>query len=182
MPGINIIDGKGRGFAMAVDSEGHGIVDALTFPDIAHVAEVHGQTFTWSSGTYNAAANDTILLVKNTSTTRNLFITDIWMSADTEGRVFIHRPTSEVTPTGTAVTGVNTNGTSNNVADATAIRTETNNSPGDIFWAGELQAAQDPYHVQTRSAWIFGQNQSIAVDYVLEVNAVVDVTIMGYFE
>ncbi len=104
------------------------------------------------------------------------------MSADTEGRVVIHRPTTEVTPTGIAVTGINTNGTSNNVADATAIRTETNNTQGDILWAGELQAVNDPYHVDPRSAWILGQNQSIGVDYVLEVNAVVDVTIMGYFE
>ena len=128
-----------------------------------------GQAYSWSSGTYDYAALDTILLVKNTSTTKPLFITSISLSGDTDTRVVIHRPTTEVTPTGTSVTGVNLSGPdSTNAADATAIRDETNNSQGSIIWSGEIQAASDPYIVDLKNAVILGTNQSIGVDYVTD--------------
>ncbi len=179
--GIQIEDGLGRGFLAQVDSEGHFVVDALTLSDMAHTSEEHGQSFTWSSGTYDPAAADTILLVKNTSTTLPLFIKGISLSADVDTRVIIHIPTTEVTPTGTAITGTNLNSTSNNAASATAIRDETNNSQGNIVWSGEIQAAGDPYFVETFGAIIIGQNDSIGIDFVADV-AVCDVVIYGYFD
>ncbi len=178
--GLQIEDGLGRGFVAQVASEGHLVVDALTTTGMAHISDAHGLSFTWSSGTYDAAAGDTILLVKNTSTTRNLFIIAITLSADVETRVVVHLPTTEVTPTGTAVTGVNLNSTSSNAALATAIRDETNNSQGGIVWAGEIQATSEPYSVPTFGAIIIGQNDSIGVDYVADA-AACDVTIYGFF-
>ena len=135
---IVVEDGQGTGNKAVVDSEGHLIVDALTFPDIAHVSDVHGKTFFWASGTYDPDAGDTILLVKNTSSTDKLFITDIWVSTDIETRVVVHLPTSEVTVTGTTITGVNSNTTSSIVASASAARDEKNNSQVDVIWSGEI--------------------------------------------
>jgi len=181
--GLMIEDGKGRGFIAQVDSEGHLVVDALTITDMAHTSEEHGQAFSWASGSYNpATTGDTILLVKNTSTTRKLFVKGIWLSTAVETRVVIHIPITIVTtPVGTAVTGTNLNSNSNNVAEATAIRDETNNVQGSIIWSGEIQAATNPLLIELAGSTIIGQNDSIAVDYVADPTAC-DVTIFGYFE
>lgn len=177
-----IEDGKGRGFVAQVDSEGHLVVDALTITDMAHTSEEHGLSFSWASGSYNpATGDDTILLVKNTSTTRKLFIKGITISTAAETRVVVHLPTTEVTPAGTTITGINLNTNSNNVAEASAKRDETNNTQGDIIWSGEIQAATNPYDIQLFGAVIIGQNRSIGVDFVADPTAC-DVTIVGYFE
>lgn len=179
--GIQILDGTGGGSLAQVTTEGHLVIDAFALEEIAHISNEHGQAFTWSSGTYDGAAADTVLLVKNTSSVRKLFIQSIWMSSDVETRVVIHVPTSEVTPTGTAVTGRNMNITSGNVAEATAIRDETNNTQGNIYWSGEIPILSTPYEVRLHSALILGQNDSLGVDYVADA-AACDVVIMGYFE
>lgn len=181
--GIQIEDGLGRGFSAQVDSEGHLVVDALVITDIAHISDAHGQSFSWSSGSYNpGTTGDTILLVKNTSTTRNLFIIGITISSAVETRVVVHIPTTVVTtPAGTAITGTNLNSSSNNVAEAIAKRDETNNVQGNILWSGEIQATTLPYSLPLFGAVIIGQNDSIAVDYVADPTAC-DVTILGYFE
>ena len=179
--GIQIEDGTGTGNKAAVDSEGHLIVDALTLSEISHTSDAHGQAFIWASQTYDPDAADTVLLIKNTSSTRNLIITDVWFSADVETRVQIHLPTAEVTVAGTTITGVNMNTASGNVAEASAARDETGNTQGDVIWSGETQAANDTYHVDFKSAIHLGQNKSIGVDFVAAATAG-DVTIMGYFE
>ena len=179
--GLQLEDGLGRGFLAQIDSEGHLVVDALNITEMSHTSDAHGLAFTWSSGTYDAAAGDTILLIKNTSSTRHLAIEVITLSSDTDTRVVIHLPTTEVIPTGTTVVGVNLNTASNNTADATGIRDETNNAQGNIIWSGEIHAASDPYKVPTMGAILIGQNDSIAIDYVADV-AACDVVIYGYFD
>jgi len=179
--GIQIEDGKGRGFTAQVDSEGHFVVDALTLTDMAHTSEEHGLAFAWASQTYDPDAGDTILLVKNTSSTRKLFIKGITLSCDTDTRVIIHLPTTEVTPTGTTIVGVNLNTNSNNVAETTAIRDETNNTQGDVIWSGEIHAAQNPVQPELFGSIILGQNKSIGVDFV-SASTAGDVTIVGYLE
>ena len=103
------------------------------------------------------------------------------MSIDTDSVATIHLPVTEVTPTGTAVTGVNLNTTSQNVAEATAIRDETDNTQGSVIWSGEVYAASGPFCVDFDGAVILGKNKSIGVDYVTE-GAACDVTIIGYYE
>ena len=180
--GIVIDDGRGRGNAAGVSLTGNRLdVSSRSDARIYYISRDNGDAYTWSSGTYDAAAGDTILLVKNTSTTQRLHIKKISLSADVESRVVIHVPTSEVTPTGTAITGVNLNSTSGNSAAATAIRDETNNSQGNILWSGEIQAAIAPYEVNFEDAVILGQNDSIGVDYVADAGAC-DVVITGFYE
>lgn len=181
--GFIIDDGSGKGFSARVNSDGHLVIDAITLEEITHVSDEHGLAFSWSSGTYApSATGDTILLIKNTSTTRALFIKDVYLSTAAETRVIIHLPTVEVTPTGTAITGTNLNTLSSNVAETTAIRDETDNSIGGIIWSGEIPIVGTPYKVPFDGAVILGQNKSIAVDYVADPGTVCDVTITGWFE
>ena len=180
--GILIEDGSGKGFSAIVNADGHLVVDAVNLEEITHVSDEHGLSFSWSSGTYApGTGGDTILLVKNISTDKNLFIKDIYLSTAAETRVVIHIPTTEVTPTGTAITGTNLNNTSSSVAEATAIRDETNNSQGNIVWSGEIPILGAPYKIDFYGAIILGQNDSIGIDYVADPTAC-DVVIVGWFE
>lgn len=178
--GFQIEDGKGSGNLAEVNADQQLVTKSVTETEFEFTSVNNGQSYSWASGTYDAAAADTILLIKNTSSTRRLHIDTIWLSSDTDTRAVIHIPTTEVTPTGTAITGVNLNTASSNVAEATAIRDETDNSQGNIIWSGEIQAAGSPTIVDFNGALILARNDSIGVDYVADV-AACDVTITGHF-
>lgn len=180
--GIQLEDGKGSGRSVQVNDDNQLMTKSITEAEIEFVSEAEGLTFAWCSGTQATSAGDTILLVKNTSTTKTIRIDTVTMSADTDTRAIIHVPTSEVTsPTGTAVTGTNLNITSSNVADASAIRDETTNSQGNIVWSGEIYATERPVMVEFNGALILGTNDSVAIDYVSGQTAVCDCVIVGYY-
>lgn len=120
----------------SVSLDGHAAVDAVTQTELEHASGEHGLGYSWSSGTYDPAVGDTILLIKNTSDLE-LHIEMIWLSTDVDTRVVIHCPTTVVTPAGTAVTNVNLNRGKPNDADlADARRDETDNSQGGYYLVG----------------------------------------------
>lgn len=177
---MQLEDGKGRGNVAEVNDDNQLVTNGVIVTHLHFNSEKNGISFSWSSGTYDAAAGDTILLIKNTSTTKDLHIHQIWLSTDTETRVVVHVPATEVTPAGTTITGSNLNTTSAIVAGASAKRDETDNTQGNIYWAGEIQAATNPLMIDFEGALILGQNESIGVDYVADV-AACDVTILGHY-
>jgi len=178
--GIFIADGGGTGKIAKINTDNQLLTKAVVENEVEFISEDKGLAYAWASGTYDPAAGDTILLLKNTSTTHNIHITVISLSSDVDTRAVIHFPTTEVTPTGTAITGANLNRISANVAEATAIRDETNNSQGDILWSGEIMATGDPLIVGANGSIILGTNDSIGIDFVADVGAC-DVTIFGHF-
>jgi len=178
---FQIEDGKGNGYKAEVNVDKQLVTFSISETEFEFISKEKGQAYSWASGTYDPAAGDTILLIKNTSSTKKLHIDLIILSTDTDTRVVIHAPTTEVTPTGTAITGTNLNLTSSNAADATAIRDETDNSQGNVIWSAEIFAASGPHEVDMAGALILGTNDSIGVDYVADVGAC-DVTIMGHFQ
>lgn len=177
---VQLEDGTGTGNKAKVNADFHLLTTAVIETELSHVSKERGQAFVWASGTYDPDAGDTILLLKNTGD-KGLHVARIWISADVETRVVVHLPTTEVTPTGTTVTGVNLNTGSSNVAEATAIRDETNNTQGDIVWSGEVQAANDPFPLDLEDALSLAKNKSVGIDFVSAATAC-DVAIMGHFE
>ena len=138
------------------------------------------QAFCWTNLTYDYTAADTILLVKNMHTTKVLVIEGIWASGDTATEVVVHRPTTEVTVAGTEVVGINLNGESSNVAQASARADETGNSQGSIITSGRIPAnTMTP--MGAPGVVRLAQKQSIGVDFVTE-GAAANVSIVGYFE
>jgi len=151
----------------------------------------NGLSFSWANATYDAAANDTILLVKNTSATQNLHIDQIWCHSDVTTVVRVHVPRdasgNQVTPAGTAVTGVCLNFAKGNTAPATAMADETDNditnttdTDSEIIWAGSIPA-DNATPVLISSGLILPEGESIAVDYVEDAGEAY-VTIIGHYE
>ena len=139
------------------------------------------QAYSWVNATYDYAAGDTILLVKNTNTTKVLVVEAVLVSGDTATEVIVHRPTTAVaTPTGTAVTGVNLNGQSSLPASAVAKGDETTNSQGDIIVSARIPV-NTPINLGVPGVVRLAQDQSIGVDFVTD-GAACNVTITGYYE
>jgi hypothetical protein len=177
---IQLEDGKGSGKVAEVDSNHRLRTKSIIETEQESISEDDGLAFSWASGTYDPDAGDTILLVKNTSATKTLRISKIWVSSDTETRVVVHCPTADVTVAGTTITGANLNRTSSNVAEATAARDETGNSQGDILWSGEVQATSGVQLIEFSGSVILGTNDSIGVDFVSATTAG-DVVVFGHY-
>jgi len=173
-----IEDGKGKGFKAGVNEEHQLLTAAVTQSELEHESEENGSGYNWSSDLINIDANDTVLLVKNTSDTP-LHIECVKIAnGSTASEFTVHLPTTEVTVTGTTVTGTNLNTGSSNVAEATGASDETNNSQGNVIgtvWLG-VDASKD---VETPGL-ILGKNKSVAVD-VVEATTEVAATIIGHF-
>ena len=178
---MKINDGTGGGHDARVDINKHLNTRSFT-NDMAHwVSKEKGQAYIWTGDTYNYDAADTILLLRNDATDKNLIITDIWIRGDTETDADIHFTSGAAfTPTGTAVTGVNLNRNSTNTAEATCIRDETANTQGNVFLALRISADTE-YHVDTKGMVILGYHNSIGVDFVTDGGEAY-VSIAGYYE
>ena len=178
--GLTIKDGKGKGFEAEVNKENQLAVRATIVPEIEHESEENGTAYNWSSDLVNIDANDTVLLVKNTSDT-HLHIDSVAVSnGSTASEFTIHLPTTEVTPSGgTLVTGTNLNTSSSNVADAVSRSDEENNTQGNVIRTVWL--AVDSSERALTPGLILGKNKSVAVD-VVEATTEVAVTIIGHYE
>lgn len=148
-----------------------------------YAARDEGRAYSFVNATYNYAAADTILGMKNTSGL-DFVPHSLLIGGDTATLVTIHIPTSEVTMAGTPITGRNLNG--NFKVDTSlfdAQGEETGNTQGDII-AELLIPAGESVHI---GADVFGEavrltkNQMIGVDFVTDGGAA-HVTMVGYFE
>lgn len=139
------------------------------------------RSFSWSNATYNYSAADTILLVQNSASARNLIVDQIWCHSDTTTRVIIHATNeASLTHSGTSVTGVNLNRASSNTAEATATADEVNNVQGNILFAGSI-SSDSSAPMLVNAGIILDLNDIIAVDFV-DVGGEALVTIHGHYE
>jgi hypothetical protein len=169
--------GKGRMAKVNVDNQLH--TYAVTNPRFADAAARYSLAFSWSNVTYDFTAGDTILLVKNEDPDRLLRVGPVWISGDVATEFIIHCPVV-VTPTGTAVVGVNLDRRSNNVAKATAIGDETTNSQANVIHRGR-GIANFAFNIDFQGALVLGEDDCVAVDLVAE-GAAANVTILGYYQ
>jgi len=174
-----IKDGTGSGQTAAVH-DNRLDTSARSEGRLFYASRDDGQAYTWVTATSTTAANDTILLLKNTSKTKNLYIDHFQITLVTASVVTIHRPATVATPTGTAVAGTNLNGNSANVADATAIKDETTNALTVPLVKYQAVAAT-PETIETHGSLILGPDQSVAVDVVV-AQASFECGIQGWFE
>ncbi len=162
-----IEDGKGKGNRAAVNTEQQLAVAAVTQSELEHESEENGTAYNWSSDLVDIDANDTVLLVKNTSDTP-LHIECIKIANGAIASEYtVHLPTAEVTLSGgTVVTGTNLNTASSNVADALSRSDEEGNTQGNVI--ATIWAAVDSNHSVETPGLILGKNKSVGVDVVVD--------------
>ena len=150
-----------------VNSNGEALVAAVT-ETLFESSSEKGKSFNWSSGIIDIDIGDTVLLVKNTSDIP-LHIESITINNGSVASQYqIHLPTTEVTPTGTTVTGTNLNTGRAEVADALAKSDETDNTQGPIIFHPML-GVDDDKTVDTVGL-ILAKNKSVAIDVVSETS------------
>ena len=163
--------------AMAVKEDGRARGFVTIEHEIAYQSEEKGYAYSWS-GSYNAGAADTILWLRNDDTEKHLKIDTILISGTSIRTEFtIHSPVNAV-PAGTTVTGVNLNRGAGRVAQATAVRDETNNTQANVLVSGTVSDNTIP--IELRGAVILDYLDCIAVDMVT-ATTIGAVTILGFF-
>ena len=178
---ILIGDGKGGGGPMEVRGN-RAQVDAQTETAFEKHAR-SGQSYSWTNVAFDMTAADTILAVRNTSSTKSLHITKVTMSSGLANFAQHHVTNASAALAGTVVTGVNLSFTSGNVAEADARGDETtNSSQGTLILTNNLLVKTDLV-VDWEGALILGTNDSYAIDFVADdTTDKCQVTIWGYFE
>jgi len=172
-----IRDGTGKGFLAQVTSENKLRCYATDESEISFESETNERGYTWTTA-YNYTGNDTILWLRNDSTTLSLIIDLMLIASDTATRVIVHAP-DNVTPSGTVVTGVNLNRSSNQIAEATAYSNEINNVQANII-ANALIPANVTAQLPVNGAVILKYLDCIAIDFVT-TGSLGMATIRGYY-
>ena len=172
-----IKDGTGNGYLAQVDKEKRLKVYATTETEISHESESNNRAFTWAYS-YDYDAGDTIVLVKNTSSTLNLIMEKVLISSDTTTQIVIHFP-KDTTLAGTLITGLNLNRASNNTAESLAYANETGNTQGEIMGTATVMPNTTIF-VPMDGAVILGIGNEIAVDF-LTAGTFGSVSFRGYY-
>ena len=174
------LEGATGGNVLNVDVDGRAETTSVIQNSLGHYTD-SGDSWAWSNVTYDPDANDTIILIKNTHTTKDLYISQIHFASDTASQVIVHLTNGATfTPAGTAIVGVNLNNNISGTAYATAIGDETANTQGNIIFHTKV-LANVPNQFDMSNAVVLGTNQSIGVDLVTAAtNAYA--TIWGYYK
>jgi hypothetical protein len=183
MPNMRIADGAGSGKEASVTSDNRLDVSSRANPRIYYVSRDDGQAYSVSSNDASAAAGTYILYLKNTSTTRNLFVDDIILGGVETALWKIWFVTGTAAG-GNAKTPVNLNKTSPNAADATA---RGDDSITGLTVSGEQigtlrTPANDSKELATSDAIELGQNDAIAIEYDTGTTGIAEAEIVFYYE
>ena len=138
-----------------------------------------GQVYHATAEDATAIANEEILYIQNTSTTKRLFVGEIIVASDVDIKFRVKKVTG--TASGGAITAENMNLTSSNAAEATIVGNggiTGLTDEGDIVVCRSL--AGGSRKIAFGDTLVLGQNQAIAVE--TETNASIDITIDFHFE
>ena len=175
--GFQFEDGRGSGDLAYVDDHRVAVTSRVN-PRIAYASKYDGLSFSWTHS-YDHDAADTILLLSNSSTTKNLYLHTISIGADTATQFVVHSP-AYPTLAGTLVTGVNLNRTSGKVAEAECYGDETGNTQANVIFSGFIGSSMTAI-LPPEGTIILGYHSCIAVDLVT-AGTMGSVVFTGYYE
>jgi len=181
------IEGTGKGGAgineLKVNEEGEALVFSVSEQEIEHVSEREGLSFNWSSDIFSASANDTILMVRNTSKTHDLHIEHIGLACGvtaSEHTIHVIKDSTTLAGDGATITGFNLNTGKSAVAEAEAVVDETANSSQGTVIGTEWIATDTDLDIDVRGL-ILTTNAAVGVDRV-ETGTESAVTITGFYK
>lgn len=175
-----IEDGKGKNGDMSVSVDQRANVSAKSNKRIFYVSRDDGRAFVWLSTYDTGGANEEVIYIKNTSTTRKLYLDSAHYSGAAAGLFTVFKHTG--TATGTSITGEVLNFTSpNSIAEATALGdgAVTAGTIGNPIAFLEVAATADADR-NWNGEIILGEGDSIIVTYSLD--GVFHLAITGFFE
>lgn len=147
------------------------------------MSENDGQYFMWCTDLDAMAGNDTLFLVKNTTTgasRQSLLIHKLTVSHSVDTEVTVHKVTAGITPAGTTVTPValSPGNPTSPLGDDDAKSDETNNSQGSVLLGFQVLAST-PYTYEFDPPLVIGEGHCFAVDVVAAGNGIA--TVVGSF-
>jgi hypothetical protein len=162
--GLQIEDGKGRGFVASVSESNRLNVSAKINPRAFYVSRDDGLAFNVASVDIDADAGDVICYLKNTSTTRNMFIKQVHYSGANAALWKLWQVTG--TAGGTEITPTNLNLTSGKSAEATAFGSNPVTGLNLDTLIGSHRTLAGAHGIEKwEDVIILGPNNALAVEY-----------------
>lgn len=179
--GLQIVDGKGRGFQAEVNAEQELVVRAITEPEIEHASATLGSAYAWDSTELDIAAGVTMTFVKNTGTVPLILDAVIINGSNVICTWEVRIGALTTTPAGGAgITGVNMNeGFSTRLANAVARSGET--AVADGFVVGRIKTAISGHHIHSLTGIILGKGHYVQIKQVTESTSG-SAIVIGHFE
>lgn len=181
---MQLDDGKGRGNKAAVNSSNRLNVSSRVNARIYYVSRDKGRVFSVVSEDSTAASGEMTFHMKNTSSTRDLYISHMDIAAENACGIKLFKVTGTAA-SGTALTPVNLNLTSNHTAEgdfssgeAAAITGLT--TDGLIHTVRVEANSSDGLHFS--DSLILGPTDQIAVEYNSGATGPVEINTTFYYE
>ncbi len=179
---LQIEDGKGTGNRVAVSPTGNRLdVSSRANPRVYYVSRDDGNVFTVYSEDSSAVAGDFILYIKNTNTSKNLYIDNIIFDSAENAKFKLHKVSG--TAVGTSITPLNANFKSGNTASLDAVGNGAITgltSQGVII--SERVLANSTSEFKTNDFLRLGLDDAIAIEYDSGTTGEADVTVVCYFD
>ncbi len=179
--GFVIADGKGKHGNAAVSLNQRLDVSARTATRAFYVSRDDGEAYTWSSEVASANNGDEIIYIKNNSTTLELHIDFVDVSADAASKFCLAYASG--TGSGTTLTGVNLNAGSTKTADVTSLGNAavTGLAIGSRIISGRIPADSDKTFALD-NALIIPATKAITVTFQGTNGTAVECFVLGYME
>lgn len=178
---FQIKDGHGKGYLAKVNKLGELSVEASTRERSAEVSIDDGLTFNAVFEDASAAAGDYVAYIKNISTTRNLFIEIIRLSAANAATWKVVTATGTATG-GNTVTPVSMNRGLNITAEVTALADDVGGfTAGSALIAMNRTPATTSSIIPFNDRLILGTGDAIALEYDAGTTGIASSTIAFYF-
>ena len=175
-----IKDGTGKGYLAGVDSENR----LKTYAIITDNAAVHAQEgdhFCWTT-THDAGANEFVLCVKNTSSTKKLCIETIRGCSDVATIWSAGFGTWSTVGGGSEIVGANSNASSGNIAEATCYSVATNFTADTVPLVQEQRAANGNTTFRPEGKFILGNGDVLYIKTSAASTTSITAIIHGFFK
>lgn len=178
-----IEDGKGSGKSASVSSVQRLNVSAKINPRIFYISRDDGQAYSASMSGFSADAGEFVFYLKNTSSTRNMFISQITVSA-LQAVLWKLWSVTGTAAAGTSITPTNLNLSSGLIAESISMGggaaiTGLTEDGILIPFRSTATASMNGSFVD---ALILGPGKAIAVEYDTGTTGICDVNVMFHYE
>ncbi len=179
--GLQLEDGKGRGYNASVSESNRLNVSAKSNPRAFYISRDEGLAFTISSVDESADAGDMVCYLKNTSTTRNMYIKQIHYGGDNAAlwKTWIVSGVAG----GTSITPVNLNLTSGKAAEAIAFGSNPVAGLAQDSLVGTHRTLAGAHSID---AWddiiVVGPSNAIGIEYDTGTSGKAEVNIEFHYE